>query len=803
LANFVEQAILRLDDQTSPAARTINTSLRRLFNTAKALQGLSGKSLNFAGKQGDVKRLVRDLQAAQKAASKIPKITLRVDSSQAQRAITRLGVLQKMTSTQLARMPVSVPQVPMGGRRGGGGAGLGAGFGGANAGFGTLLRNVALTSAAFWTVQSAARLASSALESLATNAAKRDRTTLQAAVQASATQRKVFEQMGGDRAPQGAGAITFTSNERRAFWASILGDVQGDETQRATAASNITAKLEREMLPRLFAAQPDRSREQVLEGFKQIVKALNLASSELTDVSGKFTPSGERAFQGVQLAMAANPDLDPNLIRTTLANLKTSALSLSPRELAQVLISAGDRGVRAANETFRAQLSATGTVDNKALNNALAALGLLKGVERNAKGNVIAGSGRAVDQELLQTDPRLWFNKNFRPQVEAALKKQGREVNDANIIAESARMLPGMSSAGRQAVADFLTGADQMKAALDQAALSLQQSVPESIAQSWTAQAESVGIAWKDMVAKVGDNLAQALGAKDLLSGIASLLRGDLGTGAQVAAGAGVTGAGLGLATLGGRLALGPLFAAGPALTGSATALNGAAAALTRAAVAQGGSGVASTAGGAAAGAAGAGGRAMSFLKGAARVAGWAAVATLATELAIDHWNNGPIRQATEAAASRITATRTSKPGENVAEPGEVAGLKAELVKINAEIAKQKAAEKIPGSSDLATAGLQNQANLITERINTLMTEKNNEFATTFETGATTLKTVGPVIDTAAAAFGPVAGAGIVAVANQFGAIAGAAIAAAANNLNINLKTPAAAANTGTSRPSE
>lgn len=786
MANFVEQAILRLDDQTSGPAKTINTSLRRLYNTARQLYGLSGKRLNLGGNVRQINATIKQLDKLAAATKRMPRLVIRVDSSQVQRANVRLATMQQLMRQSGRAMMVpgaSVPQVPRGG---GGGAGYGGRYGGANAGFPTLLRNVALTSAAFYAVHTAASLASDALRSLADNATKRDRTALQSNVQASKEQRDIFTRLGGENAPAGAGPITFTANERRAFWASILGDVQGNASERATSAARITSKLESDLLPRLFAAQPDRSREEVLSGFKQVVKALNLASTDLVDTSGNFTKSGQRAFEGIQLAFAANSDLDPNQVRTTLANLKTSALSLSPRELASVLISAADRGVRSANETFRAQVSATGTVDNKALNNALAAAGLLKGVERNAKGNVIAGSGRAVDQELLQVAPREWFNKHFRPVVEKALKDQGREINDSNIISESARLLPGMSSAGRQAVADFLTGAEQMKAALDQASLALQQSVPEAVAKSWAAQGESVAIAWKDAMGRVGDTIAQSIGLADIFKNLASTIRGDNGTGAQAGLALGALGLGGGAGVLGARIALGPLFAAGPALTTSAGLLDGAAAALTRAAIAQGGSGVATGAGGAAAGAAG------GFLRGAMRWMGWVGVAAIAAELAYKLYN-GDVK----------TDKMLSKPGDAKAQPGEVESLKAELAKLNTEISRQKSMEKIPGTADAATAGLQNQANLITERLNVIMSEKNSEFATTFETGATSLKGVGPVIDTAAAAFGPAAGAGILGFANQFGAVAGAAIAAAANNLSINLKTPGPAANTGTSKPSE
>lgn len=784
-ANYVEQATLRLNDQTSAPARQINTALRQLYRTASKLQKLNGAmQFNVSGKG-----IVR----------------LRNDLSKAAVAARELNAAMAAAGRQSGRRG-SVPSVTPGGRGGGGRGGGGGGnfgfsrrFGDPDGSFALLLRNVALTSAAFWVVHTAANLASSALQSLATNATKRDRAALQSAVQASQLQRDVFNSMSGDRAPQGAGAITFTATERRAFWASILGDVQGNERERAVSATNITAKLEKDLLPRLFAAQPDRSREQVLEGFKQVVKALNLASTELVDTSGKFTASGERAFQGIQLAFAANPDLDPNQVRTTLANLKTSALSLSSRELAQVLISAADRGVRAANETFRAQLSATGTVDNKALNNALARLGLLTGVERNKKGNVIAGSGRAIDQELLQTDPRAWFNKNFLPQVEKALRDQGRELSDANIISESARMLPGMSSAGRQAVADFLTGAEQMAAALNQAELALKQDVPAEIAKSWSAQGESVAIAWKDAMGKLGDEVAKGLGLGTAFGGLAALLRGDLGTGAQVAAAGGTVAAGGAAALLGGRLALGSLFAAGPALNSSAAALDVSAAALLRAAVAQGGSsvaGAAGTAGGAAA-AAGAAGR----LAGLARFAGWGAVATLGATLAIDWWKGGPIQQTVKDAVATATATKTAKPGEGGGSTQQLVELKTELSHLNAEIERQRAAEKIPGSSDLATQGLRNQANLVQEQINVMTAENAAKFATTFETGSVKLKEVGTTIDTAAAAFGPTASAGILAVAGPFGAAVGAAIAAAANNLSVNLKVPDARPNTGATQP--
>jgi hypothetical protein len=138
------------------------------------------------------------------------------------------------------------------------------------------------------------------------------------------------------------------------------------------------------------------------------------------------------------------------------------------------------------------------------------------------------------------------------------------------------------------------------------------------------------------------------------------------------------------------------------------------------------------------------------------------------------------------------------KKGVNTSETkAYVQQLTTEISALTEQIKSNVDKEKLPGTADAANAGLLAQRQALGEEI-TRLTGVPTLFDTTFATGAASLKQVGPAIDQAASAFGPTAGQGIMPYASQFGAAAGAALAAAANGLNITLKAPPVAANTGT-----
>lgn len=688
MANYVEQATLKLNDQTSAPARNINASLRRLYNTAKQLQDLSGKSAGLNA-------LVRDLQKASRVASRLPTIKLRVDSSQVQRAITRLNQLSVATgsvnSVQTvvrgqagARGRGSVPSVPLG--AGGGGLGLG-----------NLRSSIVATTLAFRAVNEAVNLTASALRSIADNATLSSRVQLQASVAASQEQRDIFA--ASDKAlPRADDRLRLPDNVFNQLRTSLLGDVQGSASQRALGADRLARAVERDLVAPIIAMNPEADIAQVTKGMRGFVKAMNLASTDMMDAAGNFSKDGQRVWKGVQLALRINPELTGQFARTTIANAKTAGFTLSEEGIARLLTTAGDRGVRSSNELFQSIKAFDGTIRNAALNNSLANENLLQGAQFDRRGNVVPGSGRAVDEELRRRDPAQWLQKHVRPIIERKAREMfGPSADVTNpVVFTSAlnKTFPGMRETGQQGIADLMLGFEQMNASLQQGMLSQQQNITKAVQENWSAAALNVQSAWSDAASRLGDALAKGLGLGDILKNIERTLRGEWGAtavGGAVAAG--------GVAGLGGLVGIGSLVTAGPAL-------NTAAANLTLAAGALGRSAGVSSIGGAAAGAAGGG--IASIARMGLRFGGPLAVGGI---LAWDYANNGPIYQAAKEIGATITGTKTSQPTNTnlpLAElNSELAGLRnqkesrqAELDQLNRDIASAKARQQQTGLFD-------------------------------------------------------------------------------------------------------
>lgn len=637
---------------------------------------------------------------------------------------------------------------PRGGRRAGangnpaiaGARGLSQGIGIAG-----LSTSLASFDAGLVAVTAAAYLAGKALKSVADNAASRDRTQLQLNAVSSKEQRAIIEQ--NNKTPAGAGPITFTKDERSKLITSLLGDVQGNDKQRAQGAVNIAKYLETELLPRQFAATPDKSRAENLVGLRELVKAVNLASSELTDAAGNITEDGKRAFRAIQLAKAADPELDPKLIKSTVANLKTTAFQLDEKSLAMVLANAGNAGVRVANEAFRSQKSLSGTTDNKVLNNALSDAGLLKGAKRNDRNNVIAGTGKPVDEALLGIDPSAWLQKNIAPIVEKLAKKnadaEGRAVTQNDRVQATARALPGLSAAALNGITQMLLAVEQNASMINQAMTSLNQPVGDILKESWTAQAEAVGVAWKNAASSVGDKFANAIQLDKLLGGLASVLNGERElTPKEVTAGLGgaailgTAGVGLGKIVVG---ALNPLNGSALALTTSAGLLDAAALALSASA----GGGVVGKVAGAAAAAAPAAAVAGGLTVGGIVAAGAAILAVGAGIGALSHEarkfnesikdtpryeahnrGNKAARAARQALVDgRAEEVARNQPRDDAARVAEIGRILFEqfMVKANAESVINKAKEKLKeNEAKEQTPQVQAENNQLKSTINAL-----------------------------------------------------------------------------------
>ena len=429
----------------------------------------------------------------------------------------------------------------------GGGAAAARGAGQFGQGFAT---GIAGPIGMFGALTAAGYAAAKALEFVGAQAATRDRADLQASVQASKKQRDIFDTLGGETPPLGATGVVMTQDERKKLWVSLLGDVQGGEEERARSAFNIVKRLETEMLPRMVAMDPEKGRADVLKGMRMNIQAMNLATGQMVDNAGNFTKDGERVYQAITAARAANPELASQLIKTTTANLKTAAYAFDQDMLTRVFINAGERGQRAGNEAYQAWLAATGTVDNKALNNSLEDLKLLTGASHNLKtGSVETGTGTPVHEELLRRNPAKWYYEQLTPRItadeqakeNAQAKKERRQptklafedIDNEKVADWIQRKFPSMRQTAKQGIADFILGYKQMQSTLAQSALAISQDVSEAVSQSWTQEGENLMQAFRDRAAKTGKNMLTAIDASGHLEDVANMVRGDTASALQ------------------------------------------------------------------------------------------------------------------------------------------------------------------------------------------------------------------------------------------------------------------------------
>jgi hypothetical protein len=591
MASFTERATLEVKDNSTAQIRKINAELKKLQATANSLKSIKIEIIGVSTAIKQVNNLTRALTRL-KAVSSALKINVGTQGlSAAQRQITNLR-----TS---ARRPINVrmnytggrpPPLPPGGGGGGGGRGRGGGrrggmtrnilgtaLQGANAGAGGgmgfgLMGGLAAVNPAMLAVAAAAYAAAAALKFIGDAGAKADRADLMVRMAATPEQQGIINQaVAGYAASQHPMAMS--KSDMKMFITGMLGDVGGSGAtpeerarSRATAASAIAPIIADKFLPLAYAlGGPDVTKESAIKDLNVVVKGLNIASGNLTNSLGQFTEDGKRVFEGVALAKAMNPQLDSDRIRTTLANLKTAAFTLTPESLARVLSMSGDRGVRAGNELYQAIRSMTGTVDNKALNKALSGMGLLEGgkpiltpggkVKKGKSAGMQTGSQTPVDAEMLRTDPFGWFQKHVVPIAEkratskadikageARAKKvqeeggtpeeveEAREPLRAKIQTILDQMFPGMPATSRTALSEAIFGEKQAKGQIEQGKEVMKQNAKDIFEKSWTAQLSNLRSTLESKAGDLGTSVADALGLSDKIKAIDDALKsGDYG----------------------------------------------------------------------------------------------------------------------------------------------------------------------------------------------------------------------------------------------------------------------------------
>jgi len=608
MASFTEQATLRVNDQSTAAIRRINAELRKLQSTARSIRNLKiDLKVNATGLQAanrQLNTLAHNLRQVGRFNTQIRVNTAGLQTANAQIARLRSQAAQPINIRTTHTGGAGMGGVGGGGgpRYGGGGGGrsmLGAAAYGAGVGLGYGLWRLTGSMGA---VTLAGYAAAKALQSVAQSGAVSDRAMLRSKVMATEEQRQIFEREGFAQAPAGA-SLKFTEAERRDLWGSLLGNVGGETAAEvARAAGGLTRELERTFLPRMLAAAPEGTdRAQVLSRMYMLVKGMDLATNNLTDATGAFTADGLRVAKAIQVAMAADPGLTPELIKTTIAGAKTGAYMLNTTALARMLINAGARGQSAGNQLFQAMKAMTGQVDNKRLNEALAKWGFLEDYERKPgrparpgrkgrpgrpagpPGSIITSSGMMVDPELWASDPYAWLQKYYvggmikraaadRQSAEnLSAKREGRKARDMTKVAPTpeaqqaamasriAKDFAGMRDTAINAITTAILGDEQDRRSLAQALRAVDETnVPKAIAESWTAQAENVATAWKDAGAKVFESISKGIGLPEMLGNLEKLIRENPTMAVATAAGgAAIAVGGLGYAAIGAAAALG------------------------------------------------------------------------------------------------------------------------------------------------------------------------------------------------------------------------------------------------------
>ena len=562
MASFTETATLKVIDQSSAQIKAINTALKALFNTTKKLKSTSAnfevKTKGLAQATAMIGKVAKDAKALKGVAADIK---VKVDTTQARQQLAALKKDVQQTGRQ-ARAAT---------RRGGGGGGdeeegggrrrrrgISAGqyahsaMQGASQGLGI---GIPLGGPpALMALELAAYGAAAALKKVAEGAMARDRAQLMAEAAATPGQRRILQADMANKAKD-RGPMPMTDTDRLKLQTSLLGDVTGTTGEdRARAAVNVADYIEKQILPRQYALNPGKSFDEVQEGARKIVQAMNLASTDIVNETDKYdragklvgrrgelSDEGKRVAEGIQLAQYAQPEMSPQLIKSTMANAKSLGFSAGPEAIAKMLSNAESRGSRAANEIYRAQEAFTGTVNVKQFNDMLAKRNLLENYTTK-KGHIVTGSGRAKDAELLQQDPYTWFERNLRPQMDKELttqaetraKKSGKDsdrtVTQGDQTEWIKRQMAGMSAAAKQGVIDGLLGNEQANQTITQARDAISKNnLPDALKKSWVAQMEKVKTQLQNQADSMGDSAAKAMGLPEKLQLLSDAIKDPKG----------------------------------------------------------------------------------------------------------------------------------------------------------------------------------------------------------------------------------------------------------------------------------
>lgn len=864
MANFVERAVLQLQDKTSAPASKINTELNKLFNTMDKLQKAASKfkinpistaTINSYG------RLSKQIDALAKSSSKLTGLrNLGPSAQQANRAnnmaramsalaqanrgmprnslkITlpnipqnRIDKINQLTAAlrNYARVAKSLPQTPNitprvsgrgmsrgGGNFGGGGGGGIIGMGGGSGGRWTLTNTM---------------IHGFALE-------------LQNAVRRAVVNGIKEGYKARDIADTRLSDLNLTDNQKRT--ASSFADelikkypvLNKGEAIQLYSENLPVAKGNEEGAKQLTTALAEYVRTMVTRGENKsnaLVGAISISKAGeqagiLMDNDGNFDIENARKFfETVNKGfLLLGKEGNARFIQDLMRNLQNAKYAINDEGLITAMLVGEDLGAsRAGTGINQAIRQLAGERIQKKQLNRLIELGLLEPSQVKA-GSVgdktildLVGNN-AIDEEGLRTNFFRWINDHVIPKM----VEQGFDPNNPTDVSKfsgaiaSDRTASATISAAIVRAADILKTLDYAKG-LDTSSAKFDDTASRSgllALQEFASQSET-------LLGSIANSLESIFipalrTSAEWMQSLAGYFEGKQFSGAGVAAAAvGAGGLLYGGAKLGG--------AGMRSILGGALSMNASTVYLNAANVV--GNGMGGTASNAANAATSAG--ATGWLGTFAKVAAVAAATYVVAQVARPYVEEAANKVGGENAVTAVklvnpeslasissTAFKVIFDKYNVKEADpSVTQLATQISELTAKIGMAKEKEAFPGANEMMIVSLENERRLLEEKLATVGTTLDLSFATggnllrdgaanlqtTFSTGAAELDRVGPTINAAAQTFGPTAGAGILGVASAFGSQAGAAFLQAAGKVSVDVNVNSEnAASTGRTPP--
>lgn len=826
MVSFVEQAILKVDDQSTAPIQSINNELKKLLATARKLKAVPIRISTITG----VRRDLADLQARLKSISKshLVNVNVKVSSSSG----TTLPALNRSLAALNRRGPISMDirvngaaalrtltnisnrvkalrdlgaiTIPVGTTGGGlppAGPGVRTGPGARRPGIPGLGQGPQLGTSLLqiWSVGFIYRLGS----------------TIENAIVAGFA-RGTSEQ---DIADTRVGLFQTTPDETQSMEDASLalresvpalsrGEALGLVSELFPTFKNNTDLLDDaaiklgELIEIQIALGKDR--QTAISDASRIARAGDQQGA-FTDENGVGDLDSLNAFfdNALRQQIQLGSEFNATLVAATMKSLRVSKFGLDDRGFTTVMMLAEEQGSTAGvgvNQMIM-QLSGVG-VTKKAM------------AEQEEFG--IRNDAGLIQQELLRQDPARYVREVIIPEM----VRQGVDPNDPNAAIETATSLVSDRTA-IDTLAALILKSDELKIQTDNAMArnvdeeTISSVLDNSLLLAWAeAQGQFVGLLGEVGTAFEG-LITPVLSASSAVSTfLANLVRegGAVGTVATVG---GVAAGAYGLLRAGKSVlgAINPFSTANAALTSAGTNLNVAAAALQAAAAAQ------SPAGSAASEVIdtvsgntrpGAGGRVGAVGKGTSLLGLIMMFEEMGTPQALS-----PENQAAKERASSVTRVIGSDmaASDAMAQTTSSTIIKSfdettyALIDELQQVREDRSFAEQMGSPEAATLVTQEQglsADLVQrgvpvpevvqafdngavdaeEALNTAFTTGRANLEDVFNTGSTQ-------IESATAEFGNTAGAGILSFAEQFGQIVGQAAAAAIQNLNLNINTTA------------